>query len=200
MRHLAQITEHEMVATFLKAEITSERFGSEIRALLQRDRRNRKIIDSPNTDNPAENAYRIRLLGDFRGYKQNRDLFESFPEQMSWHRFALSPEELARVRYVDYSYWNEISSGTRLPIEAAKNIRAGIKVFGQSTHDFLRIAHALQRGAAFAELILVGTDPCSELVVLEGQVRLTAYFLAPECLPEELPAIVGFSPDMALWM
>jgi hypothetical protein len=40
----------------------------------------------------------------------------------------------------------------------------------------------------------------SEFIVLEGHVRLTAYFLALEHIPEELEVIVGFSPDMDDWV
>lgn len=36
-------------------------------------------------------------------------------------------------------------------------------------------------------------------MVLEGHLRLTAYALAPECLPEELPVILGTSPSLPSW-
>jgi hypothetical protein len=32
--------------------------------------------------------------------------------------------------------------------------------------------------------------------VLDGNARLTAYFLRPEYLPEMMPVLVGFSPRM----
>ena len=60
-----------MVAVFLKTEIRSDRYDKEIFALLGRDGVSRKIVDEPDTSNPEENDYRIQLLGDFRGYKQN---------------------------------------------------------------------------------------------------------------------------------
>ena len=50
--------------------------------------------------------YQIRLLRDFRGYKQGLALFSSFPDEVSWRRALLSGEELSRVRYIDYSYYN----------------------------------------------------------------------------------------------
>ena len=195
MRLLEAITENEMVAVFLKTEINSVRYSADILALLRRDEMSRRIIDMPDIRNQEENAYRIRLLGDFRGYKQGRDLFLSFPDDVSWYRAMLSREELDRVRYIDYSYWNELSGGSRLPADAATNIRAGKVVFGQSTQGFLNLARELQQGAKFPELILTGVSPTSDLVALEGHVRLTTYFLAPHCIPDELQVIVGFSPD-----
>ena len=62
---------------------------------------------------------------------------------------------------------------------------------------FLRAAQALRKGALFPELILVGVSPTDQLTVFEGHVRLTAYMLAPECLPERLEVIVGFAPECA---
>lgn len=200
MRHIEALTEHDMVAAFLKAEIASERFGLNILALLRRNGWNRSIIDEPDTVNAEENVYRIRLLGDFRGYRQDRELFHSFPENVCWHRYALSPGELARVQYIDYSYWNELSGGSRLAVDAAENVRAGVVVFGQRTEGFLDVARALEGGAKFPELILVGTAPEAGLVVLEGHVRLTAYFLAPWRIPDELTVIIGFSPGLAGWI
>src|SRR4029434_6692709 len=100
MRLLEAITEDEMVAVFLKTEINSVRFSTDILALLRRDEMSRRIIDTPDTRNQEENAYRTRLLCECRGYKQGRDLFLSFPDDVSWYRAILGREELARVRYV----------------------------------------------------------------------------------------------------
>jgi hypothetical protein len=198
MRIIENISEEEMVAAFLKTEIASERFGKDILALLERDGVGRDIIDSPDIRNEEHNAYRAALLGDYRGYRQNRDLFTDYPENAPWYRAVLTKQELAKVRYIDYSYWNEISNGTRLPVEAAKTVRTGREIYGQSTEGFLKMAQALCDGAQFPELILVGTSP-DDLIVMEGHVRLTAYFLAPECLPEELTVLVGFAPEFASW-
>ena len=200
MRHIEALPEHHMVAAFLKAEIVSERFGGGILALLERAGWDRRIIDAPNLEDAEENARRLRLLGDCRGYQQDRELFEHFPADVSWHRYALAADELAGVRYVDYSYWNELSGGSRRATDAVKNIRAGVVVFGQRNQRFLAAAHALETGARFPELILVGTAPGRELVVLEGHVRLTAYLLAPAHIPADLTAVIGFSPAMERWM
>ncbi len=117
MRLIAEITEQEMVATFLQAEIRSERFGPDLAQLMHRDGMSPTVIEQPDLMNADENAYRLRLLGEFRGYGQNRDLFENYPSHVAWQRVALTPEELLQVKYIDYSYWNEISNGTRLPNE-----------------------------------------------------------------------------------
>jgi hypothetical protein len=192
MRHLQLITEHEMVAYWLKTEICSVRFEQEILNLLEREGRDRRIVEEPNLHDPEENAVRARLLGEFRGYKRHQEVFMYVPDDMAWHRYALQREELARVRYINDDYWVVLSGGTRLAVDAARNIRAGIEVFGQSTRWALEMAREVERGAVFPELILVGTDEVSPLTVLEGHARLTAYCLALEHVPEPLTAIVGF--------
>jgi hypothetical protein len=197
MRHLEAITEHEVVAHFLKTEINSVRFEPDILKLLQRDGLDRRIIDAPDIRDPVENAYRARLLGDIRGYKRHEDVFTFVPDDVAWHRYALSREELARVRYINDDYWVELSGGSRLAIDAAPRIRAGLEVFGKySTEWALGMARAVEQGAVFPEMILVGTDEASELTVLEGHVRLTAYCLALAHVPEPLPVVVGFGAGM----
>lgn len=199
MRYIEAITEHDMVAAFLKAEIKSDRFSEAILALLDGAGADRQLIDEPDTSNGAENGFRMRLLGDFRGYKQNRDIFTAFPDDMSWHRVALDKQELAKVKYINYSYWTAISGGSRLPVEAAKNIHAGIEVFGQSTQQFLASARVLENAAALPEIILVGADKDSQLVVLEGHMRLTICFVKPACLSQELEVVAGYSPNITRW-
>jgi hypothetical protein len=196
MRHLKVITEHEMVAHFLKTEIHSVRHGQAILELLPRQGQDRRIIDQPDLNNDDENASRARLLGEFRGYRRQEGIFRFVPENTAWHRYALCRDELARIRYINDDYWSELSGDTRRAIDAARNIRAGIEVFGQRTRWGLELAGEVERGVIFPELILVGTDEAADLTVLEGHVRLTAYCLTLQSVPEPLTAIVGFGPGM----
>jgi hypothetical protein len=115
-----------------------------------------------------------------------------------WYRAVISKEEIARVRYIVYSYWNELSGGSRLPSDAAANIRAGLVVYDVPNDNFWKTSQAVADGIMFPELILVGTSPAA-LIVLEGHVRLTAYCLALEWLPAEMTVLVGLSPDFASW-
>lgn len=199
MRLLADITEDEMIATFLRAEIASERFAGEILTLLAQSGDGREIIERPDTTNTDENAARLRLLGDFRGWRRNAGMFQGFPEAVTWHRAALGRDELARVRYIDYSYWNALSGGSRLATDGARNVRAGVEIFGMSTDGFWQFTRALDAGASFPKLILIGPGPDASLVVMEGHARLTGYFLAPARIPDPLEVLVGFAPDIARW-
>ncbi len=39
----------------------------------------------------------------------------------------------------------------------------------------------------------------TDMVLLEGHARLTAYMLRPDALPPELDVLVGTSPEMDAW-
>src|SRR5207248_5980113 len=125
-------------------------------------------------------------------------IFMFVPDDVTWHRFALTVEELATVRYLNDGYWIELSGGSRRPVDAAQNIRNGIVVYGQSTEGYLALARELEAGARFPELLLVGREGGDDLVAIEGHVRLTAYFLAPHFIPDPLPVIVGLSPTIEI--
>ena len=111
----------------------------------------------------------------------------------------LSRQKLEQVRYIEYDYWVELSGGSRLPRDAARKSLAGYEVFEVSLQGVLQMAEAFRSEARFPTLILVGKNGGSALVVLEGHMRLTAMFLAPECLPAELEVIVGFSKQIECW-
>lgn len=181
-----------MVAVFLQAEIASVRFGKKIASQLERDRKERSIVERPDITNVTNNVYRRRLLATYRAY-----VFEELPAHTSWFRALLNGDEVTKIRYIDYDYWNELSGNSRLPLVAIEAIRAGREIYGESSQRFLEVAHALRSGAHFPALIIVGTSPDAELTVYEGHLRLTAYMLAPECIPAELEVIAGFAPECA---
>jgi hypothetical protein len=200
--HLIQpIQESEMVAAFLAAEIKSERHRGRLLDLLNSAGEDDSLIERADLRDVRQNEARARLLGDFRGYRHDRGLFMSFPQVgVRWYRALVQSDSLRQVRYVDYSYWNELSGGTRLPADAAGRIRDGFRAFDVENDGFMAAADAVLRGVQFDPPILVGRDAGDPLVVLEGHVRLTTYALVPTHVPDPLPAIIGLSPQLSKWM
>lgn len=196
MRWLRPSSEAEMVALFLRTELPAARFRDTLQALLQRNGLPERVITHPDLGDDAENQARLRLLTQHREYGTGTGLFEGFPNDVRWQWMAITPAELARVRYIDYDYWVELSGGTRLAVDAAPRIRAGVAPFGVPSDWALGMAQAVADGARFPPLILVTTAPGDDLVVLEGHARLTAYMLACGRLPPELEVLVGSSPAM----
>ncbi len=199
MRHVQWISEDEMVAVFLRGEIESPRYGRVIRDLLAREALGRALVDDPDLTDTFENGLRRKILAGYRGYGRDANVFTGFPEDVQWHRALAQREELSEVRYIDYDYWNELSGGTRLVVDAVERIKQGIEIFGVSNSGFWHVADQIAAGVKLPEPILVGGHQGSPLTILEGHVRLTAYLLRPEYLPPELPIVVGYSPAMNKW-
>lgn len=196
MRVLGAADADDMIACFLRGELTSERFGAGIRSRLAASGHTTRLLTHPDLADAGANAARRALLAATRGYGENRDLFRNFPSRVAWTRAVLSPGELAAVRYVDYSYWVELSGGTRRPADAAARIRAGHRAFDQPNEPFTAAARAITAGERFPPLILVGDRP-DALVCLEGHLRLTAHALAG--FPTDAGCLVGLAPEMARW-
>jgi hypothetical protein len=199
MRRLRPGSEAEMIALFLRTELPAARFRDKLQVLLEQAGLPERLITAPNLDDPAENQAREQLLTRHREYGTRTGLFDGFPHDVCWEWMAITPAELATVRYVDYDYWVELSGGGCLPADAAPRIRAGVTPFGVSSDWALGMARAVAGGARFPPLILVTAGPSGGLVVLEGHARLTAYMLCPDRLPPELEVLVGSSPGATGW-
>lgn len=199
MRRCRSATEEEMVALFLRTEIAAARFRADLLAHLRAMGLPERVVTCPNLANAEENRARRELLGRYRGYGRDEGLFEGFPKKVRWEWEALTAEEVAQIRYIDYSYWNELSGGSRLPKDAVPRIHAGIAPFGVSSEWAPHFAEAIAAGAQVPPMILVAPKEDAHLVVLEGHARLTAYMMRPDALPAELPALVGYSSEIVRW-
>lgn len=197
MKIISQVQEDEVIAEFLFAEINSDRFNEEIlHALGDHDL---NLLIKPNLNDQAENQIRRDILGQTRGFGRNTDLFENFPTEVKWYRALFDRQDLNKVMYINYSYWNELSSNTRLPLQASKNIMNHIEVFGISNEGFLDINLALKNGKVFPRLIFVSMNENSRVVVLEGHARLTAFYLDKDYIPDELEVFIGLSDKFSVW-
>ena len=199
MQVLNTITEAQFIASFLKGEITSVRFGDRIKKQLKKDNKSENIITLPDTSNETDNMYRKELLGTTRGYGINRALFENFPTNIEWKRVSLDKNDLMKVKYIDYDYWVELTNGSRCPKDASVTIKNNVEIFGESNQRFLDAVEYLKKGGHFPEMIFVCRNLADDLVVLEGHLRITAYFLAPELIPNRLECLIGVSKDFDKW-
>ncbi|WP_370130210.1 hypothetical protein [Streptacidiphilus sp. EB103A] len=189
-------SEDEMVACFLSGELSSRRFGQNLRSHLAAAGQAEQVLTHPGLSDAGANFVRRALLAATRGYGQNRDLLENFPARVTWSRALLSADEAAGVRYLDYSYWVELSGGSRRPTDAAARIKAGLRAFDVPNEPFVDAAHAVIRGERFPPLILVG-ERQDDLVCLEGHLRLTAYALVG--FPTDIECLIGTAPAMGRW-
>ena len=198
VRTIAGASEAEVVATFLRGELESERWGERLRALLRDDGVDVSVLAQPNLDDEHQNAYRASILDRHRAWLRREGLFQGFPRDVEWARVGLAPDEVLAIRYINWDWWLRVSGGTRRPLDAARRIRAGEVPGGDAASDE-PIAARLRSNDPPPELIAVSMPGGSELVLVEGHVRLTAYALFPEYLPGELHILLGTSPEMDGW-
>ena len=183
MKILRSSSEAEMLLCFLKAEYTSPRFAEDLHAAMAQCHAEPELILQGDPENEMENALRAEVMGQFRGYGRDEELFQNFPVgKADWVYAQLEAEDLARIRYIDYSYWNEISNGTSCPLDAVGNIRADHRIFDVPHDRFLAGEQFLRSGGKFPPIVLLWSEK-GPYVIVEGHLRMTAYALAPEFFP-----------------
>lgn len=201
MKILRESSESEMILEFLKAESTSERFSGQLKKAMEGLGFDQEIILKADLLNEIQNAQRKKLLGVFRGYGEGRELFERFPTCFTeWSLCSFSASDIEKIRYIDHSYWNELSEGTGKPLAAAETVRKGIRIFDVSNDRFLRAAKYIKDGGTFPKLFFVTSD-YESFVIVEGHLRMTAYALVPEYF-DKVEVIVGkcSREELSLWM
>lgn len=179
MKVVRESNENEVVLNFLTGELQSERFNTQLKNTLKDLKTTERIITKPNLNNQKENDLRKEILGKFRGYGKNVDLFENFPNIESYTLCDFSIEDFKNIYYINYSYWNELSNNTHSPIEAAKNIENNIEVYNVSNQPFIDGKNILEKNKTFLPMILL-THDYKSFVVLEGHSRITVYALNPQ--------------------
>lgn len=200
MNIIRSSSENEMVYEFLKMELYSERFANEIRSIIFDLKIDENIITKGSIICEEENLLRYELLKRFRGYRNNQKIFENFPINIDWKWTIFSRNDIGKVRYINYSYWNELSNYTGSPIEAVKSILSGKVVFGVPNDGFIEASKALKNGVTFPPLIMLTDETESKYIILEGHKRMTAYGFVPE-LFENISVLLGFcnNKELMLW-
>jgi hypothetical protein len=193
-------SESEVVLAFLRGEIDSDRFGNDVRRALI-DAGGLQLALSPDLGSEQENRARERALAAARGWRDT-ELFEGFPEKVDWYHGVLQPGDLSRVRFIDYSYWNELSGGSRRPVDVLPALRSGrlpAWLTELGTDWCFEFAARLAKSGAVEDLIVMATPDLGELVVLEGHARLTAIFVGGLQRRLTVRAYLGLSAAIRQW-
>jgi hypothetical protein len=191
VRHIASVTENEMVLAFLQAELKSPNYRDLYLQVLAALSRDENLVWQADLELTEENSLRARLLQGVRGFKSNGAIFRCFPDDVMWRRVELNRDDFSKLTYMGKQpTWRGISDGTRSVIVGARNISSGVK----SNASIEGVVAALKAGENFPPLIAVEKE--DQLVLLEGHTRATAYVIAGH---EPVSAIVGRSPSMHKW-
>lgn len=200
MKLVKKVPESAMVAAFLKAEFSSPRFSDDLRKAMQSFSVEEAVITHPDITDMQENELRAQVLGAYRGYQQDREMFDGVPSNLTWYEAEIARQEVGNLRYVDYSYWDELTDSTRLVKDGVKNIQQGKVVFAVSHDRFWAVTERILHGEHdFEPMILWGPDGDSPLEILEGHLRATAFGLAGDKAPATIKVIVGLLDTPGSW-
>jgi len=189
-----------MILEYLRAEVSSDRFSDSVQETMKKLALDENILSSADLQNDKENRQRRELLGSFRGYGRNQSMFERFPVVTDWKLCSFSQRDLGKIRYIDYSYWNELSGGTHQPVDAAGMISKGVCIYGQSNEGFINAASYIRRGGTFPKMFFLTAD-FESFVIVEGHLRMTAYAIASNYF-DDIRVIVGKcgADELSGWM
>jgi hypothetical protein len=150
------------------------------------------VITDPDITDMNENELRAQVLGAYRGYQHDREMFDGVPSDLAWYEAEITRQEIGSLRYVDYSYWNDLTDNTHLVKDGVKNIQKGKIVFDVPNDRFWAVTELILRGEYdFEPIILWGQSRDSPLEILEGHLRATAFGLAGDKAPASINVLVG---------
>jgi hypothetical protein len=130
-------------------------------------------------------------------------MFENFPTDVVWAHAELATDDVERIRYIDYSYWNELSGGSRRVIDVERTIRDGAipEWLAEMGTDWCReLAEAYRNGLRTPDIILLTTPEFDRFTVVEGHVRITGLILSGLHRKQAIPAFLGVSERASEWM
>ncbi len=194
---------HEIVAAWLQAEVASPRFGHRLR-LTDVDRR---IIERPDLNDPAENSLRRRLL------RYRDDILTTIPDDTEWWAAELSVEDLAGLLAINYAAWEIYSRGTGALLKVAEVLRDGLRPAADDAkiqeglvairENVEGISRALGEGRSAGPLVLLGRRVEGPFTVIEGNKRAAA-LCRRHCLDRlpcpGVPALVGVTGLPCPWL
>ncbi len=199
MEILNNISEDEVTAIILNYNMHSLRFVNGLKELLRKHGLDEKIATNPDLRNDNENLLRKQFVQSLDGSNIGGYLNKNFPNNVVWKKAQLSKKDLQKIKYIDYSYWNKLTNHTRLVRDGANSIKKGIVIFNESNQGFWDAFEALKKGKKFPAPILVTKNINSDLVVIDGHLRLTVYLLDEHYTPNKIEAIIGYSENFSSW-
>jgi hypothetical protein len=173
MNVIKKSSANEAILEWLRAELNSNRFGSDLRAAIDSLGHTEELITTADLDNDENNKARWQLLKAYRSW-----LDKDF-DDYDWQSVELSREDVGNLHYIDYSYWNELSDHTRQVKRAAANVAKGKIVYDVPNTNFLSVAKAVEAGKELPPIIVLVDDDEPGLII-EGHLRATGYSLAKQ--------------------
>jgi hypothetical protein len=203
MRILRDISEPEVVLTFLRAELESGRYRGLLEWVLARRGQTRSLIDDANLGQQAENDLRRSILDEESTHQGGIEVTSTLPKNLVWTVATLEATELLHLKYVNIDHWTSFACGSRFVEDGVKTVLAGGAIIGIAQADFRAAMARCAVGENPHRPILVATDQGSTGVILDGSLRITSLAaLLLENAPAaaaEVEVILGCSREVSNW-
>jgi len=183
---LRSLSEHEVVAEFLRSEFHHPEF-EEYRQEFDH------IVNHPTLESHRENALRRALLFLRRGA-----MWRELPEDTQWFEVILTRSDLARIRFFPRAQWRRVAEGSFYLTDMVESLR---QKWQESPDDeFFRKLDRIRNSvhdSVNPTVLLIGLDDRSPLTILDGNHRMAAAMLSqPPADLERFQFICGLSPSM----
>lgn len=187
LRIVRTLTEHEVIAEFLRSEFHHPEF-EDYRAEFDH------LVAKPDLESHRENSLRRALLFLRRGA-----MWRELPEDTEWFQMELTPQDLARIRFFPRAQWRRVAEGSFFLTDMVECLRSK----GQESPDdeffrkLRRMSTPVQQSMVSPTVLLIGVDTTGPLTILDGNHRMAAAMLAqPPADLENFQFICGLSPSM----
>jgi hypothetical protein len=196
MRELGPVSSDQMVLCFIRSEIGStSRNANYIDAMRALSLDRTSLVDSADLGDAYANSARALVLGAAAGYGRGKFMFTGFPGDVTWRRVSLEPFEFGALKYANCEPWIQLSDGSRSVIDGARNIQSLPDHHQDVAEAVVGVVEKISVGTPIDDLILI-EDPTGRLVILEGNIRATAFVAA---MTSSMFALVGSSPSIEKW-
>ena len=188
IRIVRRVSEHEVMAEFLKTDFHKPEFSKYQQSL-------GGIVTTPNLNDVVENAVRRALL-----FVRHGALWRELPAGTQWFEVEIEREELERIRVFPRAQWRRLARGNFGLTEVSQRISSG-ECDGFADEAFLmkiqQLRDRLDQGWQAGAILLIGLDQRGSLTLLDGNHRMVAALLAsPESLTR-FRFFCGLSPRMS---
>ncbi len=186
LRVLRSLSEHEVIAGFLRSEFHHPEFR-EYQEFLH-------LVSEPDLESHRENALRRALLFLRRGA-----MWRELPANTQWFQVQLTRDDLARIRFFPRAQWRRVAQGSYYLSDMVEALR--LKWSEAEDDEFFRkldrLTDSVQESLVNPTVLLIGVDDRSPLTILDGNHRIAAAMLAqPPAALDSFQFVCGLSPDM----
>lgn len=176
MRYLRDVSRDEVASELLAAEYESKRVGGSVRSAMEKLGAEERIVTRPDLENEDECLLRLRVLGEVGRLPAFFALSES---EINWALFEYTSEDLVRTYLSEEDEWKRLSLNTRLPMGVAETLRRGEEE-SSLVPEIESAAEHIREGKTFRPVVLL--KYARLLCTVDGNLRLSAYALAPESM------------------